>query len=78
MYSMCIVVCVAIIGASLSKPHIDHDNIPRTRNIYYLSIYVCIIYPGFVTPWFPRSMYTLYLILRVFRYIDMLTCVIYN
>ena len=29
-----------IIGVSLSKPHIDHDNGPRTRNNgIYLSIY---------------------------------------
>ena len=30
-----------IIGASLSEPHIDHDNIPRAQNnANYLSIYV--------------------------------------
>ena len=57
---------IHIIGASLSEPHIDHDNIPRTQNngmylCIYLSIYVhvCIIYPAFVAPWFPRSMYAL-------------------
>ena len=48
---------------SLSKPHIDHDNGPRVRNIgmylFYVSIYLCIIYPTFVAPWFPRSVYTM-------------------
>ena len=32
-----------VIGASLSEPHIDHDNGPRTRNNgMYLCMYVCI------------------------------------
>ena len=39
----------------------------------YLSIYVCIIYPTFVAPWFLRSVYAL----KCSMY-DMLTCVIYN
>ena len=29
-----------IIGASLSEPHIDHDNVPRRGECLYLSIYV--------------------------------------
>ena len=36
--------------------------------------YLCIIYPVFVAPWFPRSVYAL----NAFRYIDVLTCAIYN
>ena len=46
-----------LIGVSLSKPHVDHDNGPRTQNngisvsVYHL--------PTFVTPWFPRSVYAL-------------------
>ena len=40
--------------------------------------YVCIIYPAFVTPWFPRSCCVGPEMLHVFRYIDMLTCMIYN
>ena len=44
---------LVLIGANLSEPHIDHDNGPRTRNNgMYLSMYLCIIYPVFVTPWF--------------------------
>ena len=46
---------VYVFGASLSKPHIDHDNGPCARNnciwvTIYLSIYLCIIYPTFVAP----------------------------
>ena len=64
-----------LIGANLSEPHIDHDNSPCARNngIYvcsYLSIYVCIIYPVFVAPWFPRSVYTL----KYSMYFSILTC----
>ena len=63
-----------IIGASLSEPHIDRDNGPCARkNGIYLSIYVCIIYPAFVAPWFPRSVYAL----KCSVY-DMQMCVIYN
>ena len=61
---------------SLSKPHINHDNGTRARkNDIYLSIYLCIIYPVFVAPWFLRSCPEM---LRVFWYINVLTCVIYN
>ena len=42
----------------------------------YLSIYVCIIYPAFVAPWFPK-IHVRPEMLRVFQYIDMLTCVIH-
>ena len=31
---------VIIIGASLSEPHIDHDNVPRHGECLYLSIYL--------------------------------------
>ena len=49
-----------VIGVSLSEPHIDHDNGPRARNnATYLCIYLCIIYPAFVVPWFLRSVYAL-------------------
>ena len=58
------------IGASLSKPHIDRDNGLHTRNN---GMYLCIIYPAFVTPWFPRSVYAL-----KYSVYDMLTCMIYN
>ena len=60
---------------SLSKPHIDHDNDPRTRNngiylsIYHLHCVCCMLVPE--THVCPE-------ILNVFRYIDVLTCVIYN
>ena len=33
---------IIIIGASLSEPHIDHDNVPRHGECLYLSIYLCI------------------------------------
>ena len=46
---------------------------PRTRNY---GICVCINYPTYVVPWFPRSVYALNCC--VFWYIDVLTCVIYN
>ena len=29
-----------IIGASLSEPHIDHDNVPRRGECLYVSMYV--------------------------------------
>ena len=43
---------------NLDKPEqaIDHDNGLHAWNN---GIYVCIIYPAFVTPWFPRSVYAL-------------------
>ena len=43
-----------LIEASLSEPHIDHDNSPRAWNN---DIYVYITYPMFVAPWLLRSMY---------------------
>ena len=50
--------CKCIVGASLSKPHIDRDNSPHSRNnAIYLSIYLCIMYPAFVAPRFTRSVY---------------------
>ena len=69
-------ICILyIFGASLSEPHIDHDNGPRTQNNgMYLSMYdlrhiCCILVPEICVH--PEM-------LRVFRYIDALTCVIYN
>ena len=56
-----------LIGESLSKPHIDHDNGPHVQNN---GISVCIIYPAFVTPWFLRSMYAL----KCSTYSGTLTC----
>ena len=43
----------AVFGASLSEPHIDHDNDPRAEK---LSIYVSIYLSrgAFVAPMFPR------------------------
>ena len=57
----------------LGEPHIDHDNSSRTQNNMVsmsVSIYLSIIYPVFVTPWFPRSMYTL----KCSMYSGILTC----
>ena len=45
-----------VTGVSMSKLHIDHDNGPCTRNN---GIYLCILYPAFVAPWFLRSVYAL-------------------
>ena len=56
---------------NLSEPHIDHDNGPRTWNnaIYHLPLVCRTLVPEIrVRPE----------MLRVFWYIDMLTCVIYN
>ena len=42
---------LCIIGASLSEPHIDHDNVSHAwNNGLYLSISVCIIYPHLSHP----------------------------
>ena len=64
-----------VIGVSLSEPHIDRDNSPRTRNngmsvsMYHLSRICRTLVPEIrVRPE----------MLHVFRYIDVLTCVIYN
>ena len=59
--------CLPLYGASLSEPHIDHDNSPRTWNN---GMYLCIIYPAFVAPWFPRSVYGL----KFSVYSGILTC----
>ena len=70
---------VHVIGASLSKPHIDHDNSPCVQNnAIYLSVYLSVYH-------LPRVCHTLVPeirvrpeVLRVFQYIDMLMCVVYN
>ena len=69
----------AVIGVSPSKPHIDHDNGPHAgNNGIYVSIYLSMYH-------LPRVCRTLVPeirvhpeMLHVFRYIDVLTCVIYN
>ena len=64
---------ICVIEANLSEPHIDHDNGPQARNnCIWVStcVYLCIIYPAFVAPWFLRSMYTL----KCFVYSGTLTC----
>ena len=75
MYQSSLIKKLALFGASLSKPHIDHDNGPRMRNN---GIYLCLYH-------LPRICCTLVHeicvhpeMLCVFQYIDMLTCVIYN
>ena len=72
-----------IIGASLSKPHIDHDNGPRVRNnAIHLFIYVAIYLSMYHLPHACRTLvpkiHVRPKMLRVFQYIDVLTCVIYN
>ena len=42
-YHYCIevkTIVVMLIGASLSEPHIDHDNVPRRGECLYLSMYL--------------------------------------
>ena len=34
---------ICFIGASLSEPHIDHDNVPRRGECLYLSIYISVL-----------------------------------
>ena len=51
----------------MSEPHIDHDNGPRAQNN---GIYLSIIYPMFVAPGFPRSVYAL----KCSMYSGILTC----
>ena len=36
----CMYEAISIIGASLSEPHIDHDNVPRHGECLYLSMYL--------------------------------------
>ena len=43
---------MSVIGVSLSKPRIDHDNSPHVRNN---GMSECITYPAFVALWFLRS-----------------------
>ena len=42
-----------IIGASLSEPHIDHDNVPRRGECLYLSIYISVLRKPWIwdNPW---------------------------
>ena len=55
-----------IFGVSLSKPHIDRDNVPVHGMI--VCQYLCIIYPVFVAPWFLRTVYTLWNALCILVY----------
>ena len=71
--------CKCIVGASLSKPHIDRDNSPRSRNnAIYLSIYLSMYHVPRVCRTPVHKICVRPEMLRVFRYIDVLTCVIYN
>ena len=65
--------CNKLIWVSLSKPHIDHDNGPCAQNngicLYHLLRVCHTLVPKIRVR--PKM-------LRVFQYIDVLTCVIYN
>ena len=68
-----------LIGASLSKPHIDHDNGPCTRNncicvSIYLHAYVFMYHLSRVCRTLVPEIRVCPEMLRVFRYIDILTC----
>ena len=60
---------------SLSKPHTDHDNGPHAWNN---GIYLCIYRLPCICRTLVLEICVRPEILRVFRYIDVLTCVIYN
>ena len=65
-----------IIQASLSKPHIDHDNGPRARNN---GIYLCLYHLPSICHTLVAEICVCPEMLNVFRYIEnMLTCVIYK
>ena len=68
-------VAITIIGASLSEPHIDRVCQPRTCR-EKLCGYASIIHPRLST--LVAEIRVCHEILREFRYIDVLTCVIYN
>ena len=73
---------IRVIGASLSKPHIDHDNVPRMRNNGMSAVstcmYLCLYHLPRVCCTLVPEIRVCPKILHVFRYIDMLMCVIYN
>ena len=64
-----------IIEVSLSEPNIDRDNSLRAQN--NLSIHLCIIYPSICRTLVPEICVRPEM-LCVFRYIDVLMCVIYK
>ena len=66
---------MSMIGASLSKPHIDHDNGPHAQNnAIYLSMYHL---PHICSHTLVPETHVCLEMFHVFRYTDMLTCV-YN
>ena len=79
-----LLVLVSLLGRVRANPTLIMTTAPMRGimvSIYVsisLSIYVCVIYPAFVAPWSPRSVYALKCSGHVFRYIDVLMCVIYN
>ena len=77
MCSKCVHACkyivhTSVFGASLSEPHIDRICQLRMRGEGYVSI----IHPHLST--LVPEIHVRNEMLREFRYIDMLTCVIYN
>ena len=68
-----------LIGVSLSEPHIDHDNgLCARNNGIYVSIYLCLYHLPCVCCTLVPEICVHPEMLRVFWYIDVLTCVIYN
>ena len=39
-----IYITLSVIGASLSEPHIDHDNVPRRGECLYLCIWLRVMF----------------------------------
>ena len=71
--------CVCYNWASLSEPHIDHVNSPCARNNgMYLSIYLSMYHLPHVCHILVPEIHVRPEMLRVFRYIDVFTCMIYN
>ena len=64
-----------VIGVSLSKPHVDYDNGPRTQNN---GISVSVYHLPQVCHTLVPEIHVRPEMLRVFRHIEVLMCVIYN
>ena len=82
MYTCCIL-NVIWFSHSLGEPHIDHDNSSHTQNngIYisiYLSIYLSIYHLPCICHTLVPKICVHPEMLHVFRYIDVLMCLIYN
>ena len=58
-----------LLGWAWASPTLIMTTAP-VRGIMVCQIYVCIIYPAFVAPWFPRSVYAL----KYSVYFSILTC----